>query len=403
MNTSNKHVLYVSYTGLLEPLGRSQILAYLSRLSDDYTFTILSFEKPESLDDVLSVQKLKEECASFGIEWVYKTYHSKPRLMATAWDLLVLIFSIVSLSTSRKSAVIHCRSYVPAMATWMVNRVTRTPFIFDMRALWVDEMVTASRLKESGWLFKVLKRFERKLLHDAEGSVSLTEKAVNYLVSSYAEIDPSRIHVIPTCVNLDLFFPNRQDNCYDSKTPVTIGSVGSLSSGWFPVDWLFDLYLASQAVQKTNLTVITKDRLDAIDSIVGSYGLDLSGITLRSSEPKSVVYEIHEMTYGVVFNKPSLGRLGSFPTRMAEFLACGVPVIGNAGVGDVADIIRKYRVGVVVENNSLDSLSDAVKEMAELLKDPDLEARCLYAVNDYFCADIGAQKYRKIYRKIVDE
>ena len=40
---------------------------------------------------------------------------------------------------------------------------------------------------------------------------------------------------------------------------------------------------------------------------------------------------------------------------MAEFLACGVPVIGNRGVGDMDGIIEKYDIGVVVENDSSES------------------------------------------------
>lgn len=46
-----RRVLHLSYTGMLEPLGRSQVLIYLSRLSDEYAFTLVSFEKPADLAD----------------------------------------------------------------------------------------------------------------------------------------------------------------------------------------------------------------------------------------------------------------------------------------------------------------------------------------------------------------
>ena len=44
-------VLYLSHTGLTEPLGRSQVLPYVLGLARrGWDFTILSFEKPESRD-----------------------------------------------------------------------------------------------------------------------------------------------------------------------------------------------------------------------------------------------------------------------------------------------------------------------------------------------------------------
>ena len=38
-------ILYISYDGLLEPLGQSQILSYLKILSKDFSISVLSFEK----------------------------------------------------------------------------------------------------------------------------------------------------------------------------------------------------------------------------------------------------------------------------------------------------------------------------------------------------------------------
>ncbi|CAA0079831.1 D-inositol-3-phosphate glycosyltransferase [BD1-7 clade bacterium] len=400
MSIQKKHVLYVSYTGLMEPLGRSQILSYLLRLSSDYNFTIVSFEKTENLNDLKSLHALQEECAASGIEWIYKEYHSTPRLLATAWDLFVLVCSVVKLSLLRQSSIVHCRSYIPAFAVWLSTRFTRTPFLFDMRALWIDEMVTAGRLSETSLLFKVLKKCERRILNDAAASVSLTVKAVEYLSANYPEINLSNIAVIPTCVNLELFFPSERGNESIYKSTVVIGSVGSLSSGWFPLDWLFQLYCASNAEKETDLLIVTKDCVGVVEPLAEQYKVDLNDITIHSVEPADVTSQIHNMTYGVVFNSASVGRLGSFPTRMAEFLACGIPVIGNSGVGDVADIIRRYNVGVIVDDNSTESFKSAVDEMTELLKDSELKARCLDAARDYFSADVGAEKYEAIYRQI---
>ena len=44
---SRVHTLFISFDGLTDPLGQSQILPYLIGISRDYAITIISCEKKE--------------------------------------------------------------------------------------------------------------------------------------------------------------------------------------------------------------------------------------------------------------------------------------------------------------------------------------------------------------------
>ena len=50
-------VLYVSYDGLMEPLGQSQILSYLTRLAKDYDITLVSYEKSYEWSNLVNRSK----------------------------------------------------------------------------------------------------------------------------------------------------------------------------------------------------------------------------------------------------------------------------------------------------------------------------------------------------------
>jgi hypothetical protein len=63
-------VFYVSYDGLAEPLGRSQILPYLVRLAPLYRITLVSFEKSHD-----GQAQLQTELAGHEIEWLPLSYH----------------------------------------------------------------------------------------------------------------------------------------------------------------------------------------------------------------------------------------------------------------------------------------------------------------------------------------
>ena len=41
----NKNIFYLSYDGLLDPLGLSQIVPYLHLINDHYNLEVISFEK----------------------------------------------------------------------------------------------------------------------------------------------------------------------------------------------------------------------------------------------------------------------------------------------------------------------------------------------------------------------
>ena len=65
--------LYISYDGLLDPLGQSQILPYIhSLISRGHTFTIISFEKQDRSSE--SIAALENHLINNGIRWEKLTF-----------------------------------------------------------------------------------------------------------------------------------------------------------------------------------------------------------------------------------------------------------------------------------------------------------------------------------------
>jgi hypothetical protein len=64
-----KKILYITYDGLTDPLGQSQILPYLKGLSQyGYRFTILSFEKKDRFQKEKTV--IDQLTLESNIDWV---------------------------------------------------------------------------------------------------------------------------------------------------------------------------------------------------------------------------------------------------------------------------------------------------------------------------------------------
>ena len=54
---SQNKILYLSYDGILEPLGYSQVFKYVEKLSKDFDISIVSFEKSANVKDTKNYEK----------------------------------------------------------------------------------------------------------------------------------------------------------------------------------------------------------------------------------------------------------------------------------------------------------------------------------------------------------
>ena len=104
-----------------------------------------------------------------------------------------------------------------------------------------------------------------------------------------------------------------------------------------------------------------------------------------------------------MFFTDGLSKLGSSPTRMAEVLGSGLPVVVSAGIGDVAQMVAEYRVGVVVSDNSEEEMHRAYGELEDLLLEADLTERCRRIAELVFSLELGVKSYRTLYQSVLGD
>ena len=88
LHRTRGRVLYVTYNGLTEPLGRRQVLPYLVGLTElGWRFSVLSFEKPDHYT-AEARSRVAAALEPTGSVWSPATYHRSPPVLATAYDAL---------------------------------------------------------------------------------------------------------------------------------------------------------------------------------------------------------------------------------------------------------------------------------------------------------------------------
>lgn len=388
--------LYLTRNGLLEPLGQSQVLAYLRGLSRDHKITLITDEKDEDWADTARMAEVRAECEALGIRWLPQRFLPSPRIIAPAFSMIRTLW-LVRREVKRTSIrLIHARSYIPAAVAMVAARMTGARFIFDMRALWLEELISSGKLRRGSLLHRLMAVAERACLRSAAGVVSLTYAAADHLKREFPEeLANQRIVVIPTCADLSRFTPaDRNPDCQ------VIGCLGTMISGWFRLDWL-NAFLATALRHDPGLRIQLTTRDDS-ESLLSALTPEVGArARIASADPREVPDILRGQTTSVMFFTEGLGKLGSSPTRMGEILGCGLPVVANEGVGDVARIIQEHRVGVLVRSAAPSDMHAAWHALQELLTDPDLAKRCRVAAEAIFSLEAGTKAYSSLYAAIL--
>lgn len=242
LGKTNMSVLYISYDGLMEPLGQSQVFQYLQKLAQGHEITLVTYEKKSDWSDKARRDYILQATQKAGIRWIPLRYHKSPTTLATLYDLTVGFIVCIYLCIRYRIRIVHTRGFVISVLGLGLKRAVGPRLIFDTRSFWPDERVELGIWRKESLIYRISKWLERRLLIKADVIVALTQKAVDQMQQyPFLQDQSKRFEVIPTCTNLDLFCP--ASDCNDhaqnlNNRPFTLGYVGNAGSVY-----LFDAVL----------------------------------------------------------------------------------------------------------------------------------------------------------------
>ncbi len=410
------HTLYLCYFGLREPLVQTQVLPYLREIqkAGDLRISILTFE-PE-LNKKWSAAEItdqKNKLAAENIEWHCLPYHKTPTVPATLYDVVSGAMLVRRLIRSESIDVLHARSHVAAMIGAIAKiTVRRKPkLIFDIRGFFPEEYTDAGIWKENGLIFKAVKSAEKWLLKKSDGFVVLTEKARGILFPESAATGFEKfgrpVEVIPCCANFERFVPaetaarDEARRRFGFAERYVITYVGSLGT-WYLADEMADFMQAARDKDKSVFALIlTQSAPEIMAEKLKARGFGEQDFLVK----KVATDEIHEhliaADLALSFIKPCYSKLSSSPTKIAEYLASGVPIVANSGVGDITEQIETDKIGVVIKDFNRKTYDEAFDQIKKLQNSIDMSAACQRSARKRFDLEkVGGKRYRSLYERL---
>lgn len=397
--TDKASVLFIAYHPLSYPIMDSQGIAYLKGIIDmGVNYYLLTFEKTDSVND--SKKYLESQEKEF--HWNYLIYHQKPRFFAKLLDIMCGIFKTFSLIKKNKIQIIHARGLVPAAIAIIPAKLLRKKIFFDTRGLLADKYVGGGLIKEDSLLYKMMKYAENFLLRHVDYFTVETLKHAKVIEKQNQNFS-SKMEIIPCCVDTkkfdySLYQPNSQSN--GKINLVYLGKFGT----WYLIEEMLDFFKALYSESPgTKFTFITQDDTSAIYNLLSVKGIPEDKISIKKVTREQVPTVLSQSNAGIFFINP-YERYNSFPIKYGEYLASGLPVVINSGIGDTDLITKREKIGIVVDEFSPKNYKKTAQELIELLKEGDgLRARCKEVALKYLSLESGIEKYVKIYKKLLDK
>lgn len=408
-----RRVLFISYNGMLDPLGQSQVIPYLRELSDGcgVRFTLLSFERGAAFTPEGEAQcaSLNTQLLSHEIEWHRLRYHQRPSLPATAYDIRAGALYAKRLVREKGIEMVHARSHVPAAMALALKRKFGVKMIFDVRGLLAEEYADAGHWRAGEFKYRLTKRMERRFFAAADGVVTLTD-AIWGIIKDWDGLAGREVahETIPCCADLARFRFDAASRervrgelgLADSFVVVYSGSLG----GWYLNEEMADFF-AALAAERANAHALwlTPSDHDQVRSLMRARGIGEEGFTVRAARPSDVASYLSAADASLAFIKPCFSKLASSPTKTAEYLACGLPVVLNAGVGDSDTLVTREHVGALVENFSDDEYRRAARTIEVMLRDREATRAHARSVAErlFDVHRTGLERYARLYEEVL--
>ena len=405
MLKNKKQIIYCSYDGLLDSLGRSQILPYLEGLNTNsqHRFTIISFEKT---NDQNEFKYLKEFLASKNFDWIPLVYTKKPPIFSTLWDILKLKRNLKKILKTQTIDLVHCRSYITSLVALSFKKKYNIPFIFDMRGFYADERVDGKLWNKNKFpfnkIYNYFKKKEKEFLQHADYTISLTENGKKE-IESWKLPKQSPIKVIPCCTDENLFqtknISNKREELGVEKDDFILSYVGSIGT-WYMLDEMLDFF-NSLNKKKTNakFLFITKDDPNLIYSKAVQKGIAKEKLIIQPSARELVPSYIAVSDFSIFLIMPVFSKKASSPTKMGEIMNLGIPIVCNAGVGDVNDIMNACMPELLVKDFNNKEYNRIVDLILDEYK-PN-EEKIINTSYQYYSLEQGVKRYKEVYREIL--
>ena len=267
--------------------------------------------------------------------------------------------------------VVSSPAFFAVISAWLMSRVWRIPYVFEVRDLWPGIFIELGVLKNRS-IIRILEAVEMFLYRHAARVVVVTHSFRDVLIRR--GLSPAHVTTITNGVDGEAFRPQPAENDIRRAHGLT---------GKFVV-----LYIGAHGISQALAAVLESARaLESDPSVLFVFvgeGAEKKTLTDRAAraglrnvrflpgQPKHLMAGWYAASDAVLVPLRNIPLFETFiPSKMFEILACGRPIIGSVR-GEARAILERSGGALIVDPEDSDAIAAAVRQ---LRNDPALGRR----------------------------
>jgi glycosyltransferase involved in cell wall biosynthesis len=217
----------------------------------------------------------------------------------------------------------------------------QVPIIYDSDGFDIDERVDFAGLSSSSFSYRLMRDLESQAVRDARRVVIRTEPARDILLARAGPpVTADRFQVVTNGRDEEIFQPQTPEErtrvrdqlgiVGDGPLIVYVGTIGFRQR----TDQIGRLALALHRLRpNTRLLILTGSEAEARSTLLAAMPELAPLTTIMRVPPREVPRYLAAADIGTAQVHKSFSTQGISPLKTAEYLLCGVPVVGTSGVG----------------------------------------------------------------------
>jgi glycosyltransferase involved in cell wall biosynthesis len=247
------------------------------------------------------------------------------------------------------SDILMPRSVLPSCAVLAGRGAALRPVLMDADGMEIDERVEFSGMRSTGAAYRILRDIEAQMVRLSRAILVRTPVARDMLiVRAGPTARPEQFHVVANGRDANIFHPSgaaereqvRRELGIAPDAPLLlyVGSIG----GKYTIASVGELALELRKLRPDTKLLVLSGMVDEARAALFGPMPELEAFTtLFRVAPEEVPRYIAAADVGAAFIKPTFSMRTVAPVKTAEYLLCGVPVVGVAEVGDNAHAVQE--------------------------------------------------------------
>jgi glycosyltransferase involved in cell wall biosynthesis len=338
--------------------------------------------------------------------WLYATPNEgflKKTFAHISFMVTLILFSLFR-GERPDVLIVSSPNFFSVISTYVMSRIRRVPYIFEVRDLWPGIFIELGVLKNR-YLIRFLEIIELFLYRHAAAVVPVTKGFADDIINR--GILSNRVEVITNGADLETFTPDGANS--ELRRELNL-----------PLDAFIILYIGAHGISHGLHSVIDAAELmkndDKVHFLFVGEGAEkvklislaqkkqLRNVTFIKGQFRKKVIDFYHLADACIVPLKNIPGLGNFiPSKMFEIMACGRTIIASLH-GEAARILTRSGSAVVIPPEDPNAI---VRVIENLRNDPE-NYRCMGVagrkfVEKYYDRKFLAKRYLTLLSRIVCE